>query len=139
MRVEIGRRMDLCCGVMRNSEKIEKELLLAQDNLRYLMHSLTPSARIDVGFFFKNYDLFICQVAFLSAMLNYEAQGGKSRGSFLIHSEKGTLPHPLLPETYRFSVADASVAGKIQEIQYDNKQHTCKVAWRSARPIPKRG
>lgn len=137
VREKIGKRMDRACGLFRDAIMIEAELKAAKQSLQKLTNFFTPHAMIDLGLYFKNYDLLICEIAFLSAMLDYENNGGKSRGSFLLHDPNGSLPHPRLDDAFRFSVADSALSGKLQEIKYNPAEISCQAVWRSVRAIPK--
>ena len=137
LRYRIGRQMDKACGLFRDASRIQHELENAQQSIQCLSTSFTPHAMTDLAIFYKSYDLFICQIAFLSAMLDYDRCGGKSRGSYLLYDPSGTLPHPQLKEMFRFSVDNSALAGQIQEISYDPIQQECEIQWRPVRPIPK--
>ena len=137
VRSAIGKRMDKACGLFRDASRIQHELEMARQSLNRLSTFFTPHAIIDLTLFYKNYDLLICQIAFLSAMLDYDKSGGKSRGSYLLHDRSGTLPHPRLEELFRFSVDNAALAGQIQEVEYSAEKESCKICWRPIRPIPK--
>lgn len=137
VRTEIGKRMDKACGLFRDASRIEHELKRAQESLVHLPAFFTPHAMTDLSLFFKNYDLLLCQIAFLSAMLDYDRSGGKSRGSYLLYDKNGSLPHPKLEEMFRFSVANSSLAGKLQEVTYQPETLDCHITWRPVRLIPK--
>lgn len=137
VRYRIGKRMDKACGLFRDASRIQHELELAKESLKQLSTFFIPHAVIDLALFYKNYDLLICQIAFLSAMLDYDQSGGKSRGSYLLYDRAGTLPHPKLEELFRFSVDNSALAGQIQEIKYSALKQECEIEWRAVRPIPK--
>ena len=117
--------------------RIEHELITAKESLIRLPSFFAPHAFIDLALFYKNYDLLICQIAFLRAMLDYDRSGGKSRGSYLLYDREGSLPHPRLEEMFRFSIANSALAGQVQEISYNPTAMQCQIGWRSVRPIPK--
>ena len=129
--------MDKVCGLFRDASRIEHELTLARESLNKLSSFFVPHAVLDLSLFYKNYDLLICQIAFLSAMLDYDRSGGKSRGSYLLYDRNGTLPHPRLQEMFRFSVDNSVLAGQIQEVEYRAHDQNCFILWRPIRPIPK--
>lgn len=137
VRSKLGKQMDKACGLFRDASRIQHELETAKRSLNHLSMFFTPHAMIDLTLFYKNYDLLLCQIAFLSAMLDYEKAGGNSRGSYLLHDHAGTLPHPRLEELFRFSVDNSALAGQIQEIQYLAKEQECQIIWRAVHPIPK--
>ncbi|MBR6684249.1 MAG: FAD-binding protein [Firmicutes bacterium] len=137
VREAIGKRMDKVCGLFRDASRIEHELKMAKESLTKLSTFFIPHAVLDLSLFYKNYDLLICQIAFLSAMLDYDRSGGKSRGSYLLYDRCGTLPHPKLQEMFRFSVDNSALAGQIQELEYCVEDQSCRILWRAVRPIPK--
>ncbi len=137
VRYRIGKRMDKACGLFRDASRIQHELEMAKQSLNRVSTFFTPHAMIDLTLFYKNYDLLICQIAFLSAMLDYDKSGGKSRGSYLLYDRLGTLPHPRLEEMFRFSVDNSALAGQIQEIEYRVEDQECQIRWRPIRSIPK--
>ena len=137
VREAIGKRMDKVCGLFRDASRIEHELTLARESLNKLTSFFVPHAVLDLSLFYKNYDLLICQIAFLSAMLDYDRSGGKSRGSYLLYDRNGTLPHPRLQEMFRFSVDNSVLASQIQEVEYRAHDQNCFILWRPIRPIPK--
>ena len=137
VRAAIGKRMDKVCGLFRDASRIEHELTLARESLNKLSSFFVPHAVLDLSLVYKNYDLLICQIAFLSAMLDYDRSGGKSRGSYLLYDRNGTLPHPRLQEMFRFSVDNSVLASQIQEVEYRAHDQNCFILWRPTRPIPK--
>lgn len=139
VRQRVGKRMDKACGLFRDASRIQHELEIARQSLNCLSTSFIPHAMSDLSLFYKSYDLFICQIAFLSAMLNYDKMGGRSRGSYLLYDKNGTLPHPQLQEMFRFSVDNSALAGQVQEISYNESDQTCAIQWRAVHPIPKSG
>jgi len=137
IRKAVGRRMDRSFGIYRIEDQITQELEGARSLLKHLSDISVADTKIDLAYLYRNYDLLITEVCVLSAMLNYLKVGGKSRGAYLVYSPEGTLPHPALPEKYRFSLADAAVAGKVQELTFDPETLTAACTWRAAKPIPR--
>ena len=74
------------------------------------------------------------KTAYLTAMTNYTAHGGKSRGSALYTDlTGGTKPFGQLPDTFTFAF-DETESPLIQELWFEDG--TCRTAWRAPRPIP---
>ena len=79
-------------------------------------------------------DMLLSQQAYLTAMVDYRAHGGKSRGSALYTDRKnGTKTFAHLPDTFTFAL-DKNEQPLIQELRYENG--ICKTDWREPRPIP---
>jgi succinate dehydrogenase / fumarate reductase flavoprotein subunit len=80
------------------------------------------------------YDVLICQLVYLSAMVDYADQGGKSRGSALYYDKDGTRSYESLPEIFRFTLDDNSRGDLVQEAVLTDG--ACQLSWRKIRPIP---
>lgn len=64
-------------------------------------------------------DMLLSQQAYLTAMVDYRAHGGKSRGSALYTDRKnGTKPFAHLPDTFTFAL-DKNEQPLIQELRYE--------------------
>ena len=127
-------RMNLAGGIFRyvvrithNLEEIKKLL----DNFNETVCIADPG---DLSLVFRLKDLLICQYVYLSAMEDYIARGGKSRGSALYYDKKGIKPHPALPDECSITLDDGEFSAVVQEVVYQNGK--CIAAWRPVRPIP---
>ena len=69
-------------------------------------------------------------------MKDYIKQGGRSRGSALYYDKKGTKPHPALSDECYTSFDNGELAGRVQEIIYQNGKCTAPAAWRAVHPVP---
>lgn len=79
-------------------------------------------------------DMLLSQHAYLTAMADYTAHGGQSRGSALYTDLTGGVkPFAQLPDTFTFAL-DETEAPLIQELWFEDG--TCKTDWRAPRPIP---
>ena len=78
--------------------------------------------------------LLLAQSAYLTAMEDYAAQGGKSRGSALYTDPAGDKPFAGLPDRFRFVLDDGSRGHLVQELRRQDGDWT--VRWREVRPIP---
>ncbi len=87
-----------------------------------------------LGKYFHFRDCLISQFVYVSAMLDYQAHGGRSRGSALYVDDDGTLPDPRLPSMFRCVMEEASSVPSIQEILYCGGDCTC--VWRKPNPLP---
>ena len=84
--------------------------------------------------YYRLRDLLVSQKAYLEAMEDYIAHGGRSRGSYLIYDEKGENPSKDLPECFRALLDGTGLSGMIQELEYHDDGSVA--LWRKARPIP---
>lgn len=83
---------------------------------------------------FRLMELLTAQFTYLSAIGDYIEQIGVSRSSYLVYNEKGCLPHEGLDKRFCNICADTDMT-RLQEIWYDAKTRTCKIAWRPVRPL----
>ncbi len=132
---EAGRRMSKCGGAIRNERALRDGLEAVQETL----HGLPARAGVrNAGELFRLFllrDTLIAQRAYLSAMLDYIAQGGRSRGSALYTDPAGHKPYDCLPDAFTFALDDGGRSGMVQEISCD-RDGVCTAAWRPVRPIP---
>lgn len=126
-------RMSGCAAAFRSRGAIEACIREVKRELDTL--SSTVSAKpSELLWVFRLRDLLLSQQVYLEAILDYIRRGGKSRGSALYSDPGGTLPHPSLPESFRFVPDDGQTPPLIQEILL--KDGTCRFIWRAPRPIP---
>ncbi len=123
------RRMSACGGAIRSvgamqEMRDETVALLA----RVGSFGGTPEAR------FRLRDVLRTQLAVLTAMLDYAAEVGVSRGSALYTDPQGELREGL-DELFRLTVdAVPAARDRVQEIALCGD--TCTAAWRPVRPMP---
>ena len=83
-RQAFGRRMSDCAAFLRNAEKIEKAI---EETKRDLLHFAEDHALEESEWLYDaliNRDILLTQLVYLSAIRDYIADGGKSRGSYLL-------------------------------------------------------
>jgi succinate dehydrogenase/fumarate reductase flavoprotein subunit len=120
-------------GMFREEARITHALKNIKNLLDKFNETVVITGPGDLGHVFRLKDLLICQYVYLSAMKDYIARGGKSRGSALYYDRKGMKPHPQLPDEYCFTPDNGELAGMIQEIIYTNADEC--VTWRTVNPI----
>lgn len=130
---EAGRRMSEGGGAIRSGEKIRAARLAVGRELAALGESV-GAAENELCWVYRLRDTLMSQFVYLSAMEDYAAHGGKSRGSALYSDPDGTKPYPQLPDEFTFTVDDGSRADLVQEVRYENG--ACRFSWRKVRPIP---
>lgn len=84
---------------------------------------------------YRLYDVLISQYVYLSAMIDYINNEGKSRGSALYTDKTGHLPYDFLPEIFTYTLDDGSNNDMVQEVSYEGND--CSFTWRKVREIPR--
>lgn len=136
-RIMIGKHMDRVASIYLDPAAILEELDKARTTLDRMGQIFKPSSQVDLCQYFEIEDLLLTQIAVLASMLDETKVASGSRGNHLQYDAKGTIPSPLLPEIFRFSVSERETGGKIQELLYDTISGSLRLYWREARPIPK--
>ena len=134
LRNEAGRRMSACGAAIRNSEAIAAYISEIRARLENLPAYATISESKDLAWLYRYRDTLISQQTYLSAMVDYLRQGGKSRGSALYTDPSGRKPFAQLPDTFTFTVDDGSRGDLVQEASW--KGGECTFQFRKVRPIP---
>ena len=134
LRNEAGRRMSACGAAIRNSEAIAAYMTEIRAQLENLPAYATISESKDLVWLYRYRDTLISQQTYLSAMVDYLRQGGKSRGSALYTDPSGCKPFAQLPDTFTFTVDDGSRGDLVQEASW--KGGECTFRFRKVRPIP---
>ena len=131
IRAELGNRMSAHAAHVRHPESIRKLRDEALAQLQTMAEQTVLSNLADMVMAFENIDLLTAQYVYTAAMANYMAEGGGSRGSYIIPDENGMYD---LPGSSRFSPDDGKLSTKIQEVQYT--PNGCDFIWEDVRPIP---
>lgn len=134
LRNEAGRRMSACGAAIRNSEAIAAYIAEIRAWLENLPAYATISESKDLAWLYRYRDTLVSQQTYLSAMVDYLRQGGKSRGSALYTDPSGRKPFAQLPNTFTFTVDDGSRGDLVQEASW--KGGECTFRFRKVRPIP---
>lgn len=133
-RSEAGRCMSACGAAIRNVHNISSYLEKIDQQLQDLpAYAAIHDAR-DLPWLYRQRDILISQKVYLSAMIDYVEQGGKSRGSSLYTDPAGNKPFAQLPDDLTFTLDDGSRGDLVQEVIY--KDGICHFLWRKVRPIP---
>lgn len=128
-RAAARRRMSACGGAIRSVDALRALREKIADTLaRVSSFGGTPEAR------FRLRDVLRTQLAALTAMLDYAAAVGVSRGSALYTDPNGELRDGL-DALFRLTVDDPPAArGRVQEIAF--RDGDCTADWRPVRPLP---
>lgn len=124
-----------CCGAaIRDPVQIKAYCEVVEKQLADF-HSIVKAANhTELAMVYRLRDMLLSQRAYLTAMTDYTAHGGKSRGSAMYTDmTEGKKPFAQLPDTFTFAL-DTAEAPLIQELWYEDGR--CKTAWRAPRPIP---
>lgn len=127
-------RMSRAGGMIRCREELEQALLEVTAMLSHFESAVRISDYRQAGMFFHLYDILISQQVYLSAMLDYVQQGGKSRGSALYTCPDGEKPGEKMPDLFRCKLDGGTLGGMIQEVVLEKGK--CRMSWREVRAIP---
>ncbi len=131
---EVTRRMSQIGGPIRSAEGIREGLLQVRELLDGFAGKVHAGRTGRLSQTLRLRDVLLCQEAYLSAMENYVAQGGKSRGSALYTDPSGTKPFESLPDLFTFTLDDGSRGDLVQEMT--QKMEGNAFHWRKVRPMP---
>lgn len=134
IRGKIGQRMSKCGAHIRRYDNITEAIENAKMDLDSLEENTFITSIDQLAEAYKNRDLIITQIAYLSAIADYIANGGKSRGSYLVYEKDADLPQNDLPDDFRFKIDDKRLDGLVQELKYEKEKCVC--TWREVRPLP---
>lgn len=140
-----ARSMSQCGAFIRRCEDMESMCREIEQELKQLTgldDGKTEKFEKNIAFlsgFYRYYDMRVCQLVYLQAMLDYKKHGGKSRGSALyediseyIKDQNSEL------ELFARSIDSfdgCSQTDMIQEMTYDFRERTCGSMWRSVRKL----
>jgi len=131
---EAGRRMSQCGAAIRNEAEIRAYLNQVESLLGAFKERVKIQKAYELRWVYRLRDMLMSQQAYLGAMLDYAAEGGKSRGSALYTDKNGRKPYAELPDTFTFTVDDGSRGGLVQEAGL--KDGALSFHWRPVRPVP---
>ncbi len=135
IRQQIGERMTKKGAHIRSLEEAKVGASEAQQQLQRLVDETVITSATELAYCFQNYDLLLTQYVYLSAIVDFIAEGGTSRGSYLVYDANGDLPLAFLAEEFRFSLSnDQSFQKRIQRVSMKNGE--CKFQWDPVRALP---
>lgn len=139
-------------GLVRSPDSINEALQAATKRLAEYDQTMAidASSRRSVDRLFLVRDIVTTQYAYLTAMADYLAKGGNSRGSVLYTNPDGELPvwlddegEPInlgLPEQFRFIPDDGALDSLAQIVTLavtDQPVPDVECNWRHVRPLPR--
>ena len=126
--------MSRCGAAIRDPAQIKAYCEAVKKQLANFGMTVKAADRTELAMVYRLRDMLLSQHAYLTAMADYTAHGGKSRGSALYTDLTGGVkPFAQLPGTFTFAL-DETEAPLIQELWFEDG--TCRTAWRAPRPIP---
>uniref|UniRef100_UPI003FEEBE98 hypothetical protein n=1 Tax=Gemmiger formicilis TaxID=745368 RepID=UPI003FEEBE98 len=126
--------MSRCGAAIRDPAQIRAYGKQVEAQLADFAQTVKAGSRTELAMVYRLRDMLLSQRAYLTAMADYTAHGGKSRGSALYTDlTGGTKPFGQLPDTFTFAF-DETESPLIQELWFEDG--TCRTAWRAPRPIP---
>ena len=129
-----AEEMSRCGAAIRDPAQIRAYGKQVEAQLAGFAKTVKAGSRTELAMVYRLRDMLLSQRAYLTAMTDYTAHGGKSRGSALYTDLTGGIkPFAQLPDTFTFAL-DETEAPLIQELWFEDG--TCKTDWRAPRPIP---
>jgi len=143
---DLQQLMSRQAGLVRSPDSVAKALQQVEDWLADLADTVVADggSRRSLDRVFLLRDILTTAVVYLSAMVDYLAHGGRSRGSVLYTDPTGDLPEVPgggtsdLPELFRYRLDGGALDGEIQEVGWaaDGGAGVVSRRWRPRRPIP---
>ncbi|WP_417336141.1 FAD-binding protein [Gemmiger sp.] len=129
-----AEEMSRCGAAIRDPAQIRAYGKQVEAQLAGFAQTVKAGSRTELAMVYRLRDMLLSQRAYLTAMADYTAHGGQSRGSALYTDLTGGVkPFAQLPGTFTFAL-DETEAPLIQELWFENG--TCRTGWRAPRPIP---
>ena len=126
--------MSRCGAAIRDPAQIRAYGKQVEAQLAGFAQTVKAGSRTELAMLYRLRDMLLSQRAYLTAMADYTAHGGKSRGSALYTDLTGGVkPFAQLSDTFTFAF-DETESPLIQELWFEDG--TCRTAWRAPRPIP---
>ena len=151
---EVQVLMSAKAGPVRSAESIQEALVQVHEWLSTYESTVSAdaSSRRSINRTFLVRDILTSAYVYLSAMADYVAHGGRSRGSVLYTDPSGSIPHGLteLPDVFRFTLDGGALDDEVQETSWVPAEGFVPVVprsegdpagepvfrWRPRRPIP---
>ncbi|MGB4589778.1 MAG: FAD-binding protein [Clostridiaceae bacterium] len=119
---------------IRNIENMAKYLNRVKEKLAQFKKIAVISEWNEVKDLYRLYDVYISQMVYLSSMIDYQNEGGKSRGSVMYYDRQGDKVYTESDERFRFTLDEHYLDEMIQEVKLVEDE--VKIEWRKRRPLP---
>lgn len=84
LREQQQKQMTKIAAFFRVQHEIETHIPNVKTALQTIFENSVISTPVELKEVFRNYDMLICQYAYLHSMVSYMQNGGKSRGSYIV-------------------------------------------------------
>jgi succinate dehydrogenase/fumarate reductase flavoprotein subunit len=117
------------------------DVVQAKNDTQICLENILDDTRLnsiyELPHLFRNYDILVCQYAFLSEIEEYIKNDGQSRGSYVIENTNGSKIIEAFQYEFKYSI-DSSLSSKLCEtlIDIDNCKIKIQHHWVDSRPIP---
>ncbi len=128
------RSMSQYGAAIREESALKAQLARVQEMIAAFASLVKTQNPKQLGKAYRLKEMLVSQSVYLSAMLDYIQNGGKSRGSALYSDANGKKPYASLPDAFTFVLDDGTRGTLVQEIALEGAQ--CTASWRKIRPIP---
>ena len=133
---ETADRMSAVGGPIRNVDQMRTALAEVQELFRHFTERVRVPSADGLMRAYRLRDVLIAQSVVLSAMIDYTAHGGHSRGSALYTAADGEKPANM-EELFRFVPDHNELDGVTQEVRWH--ADGCTASWRAVHPLPAGG
>ena len=123
LRKEYQRDMDCCAAFVRKTEEMRRLLETVRERLQRLGGETAVESHTQLVDAFRNRDILVTQLTYLSAMLFYADAGGESRGSYLVERESAPA-------------REAPGKGCVEESSLNPDGFTVENRFQPVRPLP---
>ena len=134
--------MSACAAAIRNVAAMEALIEKNRALLSAFDSRVAAVGSLGLARAFSLRDSLITQIAVLSAMMDYVARGGRSRGSALYTAPNGQAAVGLENEAdglFRYLLDEGALDAVTQTLCYASESTACTAAWRAVRPLPEGG
>ena len=122
---EAAARMSRFGACIRSKADLEMLRVEVAQRLSAFPDTVRAGSHRDLWKVYRLRDTLIAQQVYLSAMLDYIARDGKSRGSALYTDPGGVKPYESLPDAFTFTVDDGHRADLVQEVEWQQAVLKC--------------
>ena len=127
-----AEEMSRCGAAIRDPAQIRAYGKQVEAQLAGFAKTVKAGSRTELAMVYRLRDMLLSQHAYLTAMADYTAHGGKSRGSALHTALTGGVkPFGQLPDAFTFAL-DETENPLVQELWYEDG--VCRTAWRAPSP-----
>lgn len=131
---QIRVRMSGAAAIFRDKATAAKALEEAEKQMHFLLEEAGVQTPDELSLLCRVRSLSVSQYCYLSAINDYIAKSGKSRGSYLVADPEGIKISELLGDSFRYQLDNGQWNDKIQEVHLQDGKCVC--TWRDVRPMP---